>query len=60
MEGKELVLDWGDANRSSLIPVGPAEFIDRQFWTRVAFDESAAGFRYGGAQAFHAKRVPAP
>jgi CubicO group peptidase (beta-lactamase class C family) len=60
VEGKDLVLDWGGASRSPLIPVGPSEFIDRPSWTRLRFDDDDAGFRYGSTPAFHAKRVPAP
>jgi CubicO group peptidase (beta-lactamase class C family) len=57
VEGKELVLDWGSGTRSDLIPVAPNEFIDRQFWTRVVFDETGSGFKYSGS--FQAKRVQA-
>jgi len=57
VEGTELVLDWGSGTRSDLIPVAPNEFIDRQFWSRLAFDETAGGFKYSGS--FQAKRVQA-
>jgi CubicO group peptidase (beta-lactamase class C family) len=55
VEGKELVLDWGSGTQSNLIPVGPNEFIDRQFWSRLVFDETADGFKYAGS--FEAKRM---
>jgi len=57
VEGAELLLDWGGGTRSDLLPVAPNEFIDRQFWSRLVFDESAGGFKYSGA--FAAKRVEA-
>lgn len=56
-EGNRLVLDWGGGTRSDLIPVASNEFIDRQFWARVAFDDSAGGFTYSGS--FQAKRIRA-
>ena len=55
VEGMELLLDWGGGTRSDLLPVAPNEFIDRQFWSRLVFDESASGFKYSGS--FEAKRV---
>jgi CubicO group peptidase (beta-lactamase class C family) len=57
IEGKALVLDWGSGTRSDLIPVSPNEFIDRQFWSRLVFDETAGGFKYSGS--FQATRVQA-
>jgi CubicO group peptidase (beta-lactamase class C family) len=55
VEGTELVLDWGGGTQSDLMPVAPNEFIDRQFWSRLVFDQSAGGFTYSGS--FEAKRV---
>jgi CubicO group peptidase (beta-lactamase class C family) len=55
VEGTELLLDWGGGTRSDLLPVAPNEFIDRQFWSRLVFDESAGSFKYSGS--FEAKRV---
>jgi D-alanyl-D-alanine carboxypeptidase len=60
VEGKDLVLDWGGTSGSHLIPLAAGEFIDRQSWTRMVFDQDATGFRYGSSPAFHAKRQPAP
>jgi CubicO group peptidase (beta-lactamase class C family) len=57
IEGKDAILDWGGATRSDLIPVSATEFIDRQFWSRVVFDETASGFTYAGS--FRATRLPA-
>ncbi|HXT27487.1 MAG TPA: serine hydrolase domain-containing protein [Candidatus Eisenbacteria bacterium] len=56
IEGKGLILDWGGDTRSDLVPVSATEFIDRQFWSRIVFDQTATGFRYSGS--FQAKRVP--
>ena len=56
IEGKEVVLDWGGGTRSDLIPVSATEFIDRPFWSRIVFDETASGFTYSGS--FRATRVP--
>jgi CubicO group peptidase (beta-lactamase class C family) len=60
VEGKELVLDWGNNSKSDLIPVSPTEFIDRQFWSRIVFDGSGAGFRYSTSPGFRASRVTSP
>jgi len=60
IEGKALVLDWGNSGRSDLLPVSSTEFIDRQFWSRIVFDENPEGFKYGGSPGFRAIRVPAP
>jgi CubicO group peptidase (beta-lactamase class C family) len=56
IEQKKLVLDWGGSTKSNLIPVSANEFIDRQFWSRIVFDETASGFTYSGS--FRASRVP--
>lgn len=60
IEGKELILDWGNNSRSDLIPVSPTEFIDRQFWSRIVFDATGAGFRYATSPGFRASRVKSP
>jgi CubicO group peptidase (beta-lactamase class C family) len=57
IEGKDLILDWGGGTKSDLIPVSATEFVDRQFWSRIVFDETASGFTYSGS--FRATRVPA-
>ena len=57
IEGKDLILDWGGGTKSDLIPVSATEFVDRQFWSRIVFDEKASGFTYSGS--FRATRAPA-
>ncbi|HSC45341.1 MAG TPA: serine hydrolase domain-containing protein [Candidatus Acidoferrum sp.] len=57
VEGKQAILDWGGGTRSDLIPVSATEFIDRQFWSRIVFDETASGFIYSGS--FRATRSAA-
>jgi CubicO group peptidase (beta-lactamase class C family) len=40
------VIDWGNDFYSVLIPVGPGEFVDRQFWARMHVNPDAASFGY--------------
>lgn len=53
------ILDWGGNFLSPLIPVGPSEFMDRQFWARVVMNPDASGFTYSmsGTQ-FKVTRIP--
>jgi hypothetical protein len=43
------VLDWGNDFFSVLIPVGEAEFVDRQFWVRMRMGADATSFVYSSA-----------
>lgn len=61
LQGKALVLDWGSNTRSDLIPVGPNEFIDRQFWARIKIGNDAKGFSYvSSGSEFRATRTSPP
>ncbi len=55
----EPVLDWGSSFSSALIPVGPSEFLDRQFWARLVMNRDPAGFTYStSGREFKARCVP--
>ena len=59
-KGSTLVLDWGNNVESSLIPLSSTEFIERQFWAKIALLPDRSGISYSsGSSAFQAKRVPA-
>ncbi len=61
VQGGEPALDWGNNFRSSLIPVGPGEFIDRRFWARVRFKADGTGFLYSSSGSdFEVRRIAAP
>ncbi len=60
VRGGEPVLDWGNSFQSSLIPVGPGEFMDRQFWARLRFRPDGSGFVYSTSdQDFQVRRAHA-
>jgi CubicO group peptidase (beta-lactamase class C family) len=46
IESGQPLLDWGNQFRTSLIPVGNGEFVDRQFWARIRMEQDGSGFVY--------------
>jgi hypothetical protein len=61
VENGEPILDWGNNYRTSLIPVGRNEFLDRQFWARLKMNADGTGFSYSmSGREFIARRSSSP
>src|SRR5204862_3385915 len=48
LDGGELVLDWGNAFISALIPVGNGEFMDRHLWAHIQVNASGVTYSTSG------------
>jgi CubicO group peptidase (beta-lactamase class C family) len=61
-QGDHLAAVWNDGARNTIYPVGPNQFLDRNFWAELTFTRSSAGaingFTYGiASQRFVSKRL---